>query len=56
MTKPYIDTYQNQNDDIVLVYIPEVKVMESVEPEHIVIKKDHIQDVINSLTNAIAGE
>lgn len=49
MARPYIDTYYNKDGDLVLVYIPEVKAMESVEPEHIVIKDEHIREVIQSL-------
>ena len=49
MPRPYIDTYCNKDGDLVLVYIPEVNVMEPVEPEHIVIKDEHIREVIQSL-------
>lgn len=49
MSKPYIEVYQNQNNDAVLIYVSSVKVGESVEPEHIAISEDHIDEVIKSL-------
>lgn len=49
MAKPYIDTYENENGDIVIVYIDEVSVGELVEPEFIVIKIDHIGEVLSSI-------
>lgn len=55
MTKPYIDTYENQNGDIVLVYIEEVNVGEQVEPSYIVIKKDHVDEVFQSIKEFIGG-
>lgn len=49
MAKPYIDTYENEDGDIVLVYIGEVNVGEAVEPDLMVIKKDHVADVLKSI-------
>lgn len=50
--KPYISTYLNNNDDVVLLYIPEVKPYEQVTPECIVIHQDHIKELIKELNKA----
>jgi len=49
MSKPYIEIYQNQNDDLVIVYLGEVSIGEQTTPEYIVIKENHIDDVIEAL-------
>lgn len=49
MSKPYIEVYQNQNNDAVIVYVSSVKIGEIVEPEHMVISECHIDEVIKSL-------
>jgi hypothetical protein len=46
MAKPYIDTYENEEGDIVLVYVAEVRPYHTVEPQHIIISPDHIDDLI----------
>ena len=47
--KPYIDTYLNENNDLVLLYISEVKPFEQVTPECIVIDREHINLLIEEL-------
>ena len=49
MSKPYIDTYRNEAGEVVLVYVSEVKPYHQVEPEHMVIRPDHINDLIAAL-------
>lgn len=53
MARPYLDTYENEDGDMVIVYIPEVKVMTQVEPEHILIKADHVGDLLLSIEQFI---
>ena len=49
MSKPYNDTYENESGEIVLVYVAEIKPYHQVEPEHMVIRPDHINDLIAAL-------
>lgn len=49
MSKPYIDTYENEAGEIVLVYVAEVKPYHQVDPEHMIINPDHIEDLIAAL-------
>jgi hypothetical protein len=53
MPKPFLNSYPNDNGDYVLVYIGEVDhPMADITPQHIVIKKEHIQDLISELNEA----
>lgn len=49
MAKPYLDTYKNNDGDIVILYIPEVNPMESCEPDFLVVKAEHLSTLIESL-------
>ena len=49
MAKPYIDTYENEAGEIVLVYVAEVKPYHQVDPQHMIISPDHINDLIAAL-------
>lgn len=49
MNNPYINTYENDNGDIVLVYLPEVKPFEQVTPECIVLNRDHVESICESI-------
>lgn len=53
MARPYLDTYENEDGDMVIVYIPEVNVMTQVEPEHIVIKAGHISELLSCIDEFI---
>lgn len=49
MSKPYIEVYQNELEDAVIVYLGEVEIGVQVTPEYIAIKPDHIDEVIKAL-------
>lgn len=51
MIKPYIETYENEAGDIVIVYVGEAEPCQSVEPQHIVISPDHIDYLISEMKN-----
>jgi hypothetical protein len=51
--KPYISTHLNNDNDVVFMYIDEVKPFEQVTPECMVIKSDHIKMVIAELQEAL---
>ncbi len=41
MNNPYIETYENENGDIVLLYIGDARFGENATVEAIVFKKEH---------------
>jgi len=49
MSKPYIEVYQNELEEAVVVYLGEVEIGVQVTPEYIAIKADHIDEVIKAL-------
>ena len=54
--KPFINTYFNENDELVLVYQSEVVVGMQTEPQWIVIKNhDHLKEMIEHLTETCKG-
>lgn len=49
MNKPYIETYENGNGDVVLLYIGSAKFGESVEVETIVFKREHASELAKAI-------
>lgn len=49
MSKPYIEVYENEAGNAVLVYIPKVTIGDSIEPEWVAIDSDHLGEVIKQL-------
>lgn len=49
MSKPYIEVYQNELEDAVIVYLGEVEIGVQLTPEYMAIKPDHIDEVIKAL-------
>lgn len=49
MPKPYVEAYENENGDVVLLYIKEASYGRQVEPEAIVIDAEHIEQIISEL-------
>ena len=49
MSKPYVEVYENEAGNAVLVYIPKVSIGNAVKPERIAIDSDHLGDVIKQL-------
>tara|TARA_R100000541_G_scaffold13620_1_gene22692 strand:+ start:420 stop:593 length:174 start_codon:yes stop_codon:yes gene_type:complete len=49
MSKPYIEVYENEARNAVLVYVPKVSIGELIEPEWIAIQSDHVDEVIKQL-------
>lgn len=41
MNKPYIETYENENGDVVLLYIGSARFGEDAQVETIVFKREH---------------
>lgn len=51
MKQSYIETYENEDGDIVLLYVGKLNFGETSEPECMVIKKEDISAVIEALDN-----
>ena len=49
MSKPYIEVYESEANNAVLVYVPKIKIGDLVEPDWIAIEEDHIDEVIEQL-------
>ena len=49
MSKPYLEVYESEAGNAVLVYIPKVKIGDVIEPEWISIESDHVHEVIKQL-------
>ncbi len=49
MSKPYLEVYENEAGNAVLVYIPKVTIGDMIEPEWISIDSDHVDEVIKQL-------
>ena len=49
MSKPYIEVYENEARNAVLVYVSKVSIGDLIEPEWIAIEADHIDEVIKQL-------
>lgn len=49
MSKPYVEVYENEAGNAVLVYVPKVSIGDPVEPEWIAIDSDHIGEVVKQL-------
>ena len=49
MSKPYVEGYENEAGNAVLVYVPKVSIGDHVEPEWIAIDSDHISEVVKQL-------
>lgn len=49
MSKPYIEVYENEGRNTVLVYVPRVSIGDLIEPEWIAIEADHVDEVIKQL-------
>ncbi|AGN51426.1 hypothetical protein VPJG_00062 [Vibrio phage jenny 12G5] len=49
MNKPYIETYENENGDIVLLYIGSARFGENAEVETILFKREHASELAKAI-------
>jgi len=52
--KPFVNTYFNENDELVLVYQSEITIGDEREPEWLLIKNaDHLEEIVKALNEVV---